>query len=122
MYGILWFSFSALVEVLNICNGRDLGAKPVVVYVGGCLSVFWYLYGLLLRMSNGGRVAAGDYIPFISDEEYEASKDLYLIRSGIFLYWYLLAMPFFVVLCIFLLCIISYIRGEMKVNEYIERK
>ena len=71
LYGILWFTFSALVEILNICNGRELGARKVVVCCGSCLSVVWYILGLILRMSNGGRVAAGDFIDMLTDEEYE---------------------------------------------------
>ena len=72
MYGILWFTFSALTEMLNICNGQKLGARKAVVCCGGCLSVFWYLFGCWLRwISIGGKVIAGDYLSILTEEEYE---------------------------------------------------
>ena len=115
MYGILWFTFSAAVEMLNICNGRDLGARKVVICCGGCMSVFWYLFGCYLRwISIGGRVIAGDYLDVLTEEEYEEDKDMYLVKSGRFLYNYCLAMPFVVIIIVFFALLINYIINERK--------
>ena len=70
-YGIVWFTFAGLVDCLNVINGRDLCARKSVCYIGGCLSVLWYIAGGMLIASPGGKVAMGEYINTMTFEEWE---------------------------------------------------
>ena len=58
----------------------------------------------------------------LTEEEYEATKDMYLIRSGRFMYNYCLAMPFVVIICVFFLCLVNYVKGEIKTKKKAEKE
>lgn len=70
-YGIVWFTFAGLVDCLNVINGRDLCARKSVCYIGGALSVLWYIAGGILIASPGGKVASGEYTNTMTFEEWE---------------------------------------------------
>ena len=116
-YGVLWFTFAALADCFNVINGRDLCARKSVCYIGGFLSVVWYLSGALLRYSRGGRVVAGEFIHSYSIEDYQRDADLYLIDSGEFLVWFILAMPFYVMFAAFALLVGNYVKDEIRHKE-----
>ena len=102
---------------MNIINGRDLCARRSVVWVGGIMSIFWYMFGILLRMSAGGRVCAGEYTDYLTAEQYEETKDFYLVDSAEFMINYFIAMPFYTILIIFILLIAKYAKGEIDHNR-----
>ena len=69
IYGIVWFSLSAVSDMKNICEGRDLCGVECLAWIGGVMSIFWYLSGWITRQSFGGMVCGGDYVGRLSLEQ-----------------------------------------------------
>lgn len=121
-YGVVWFTLAGVFDCLNVINGRDLCARKSVCYIGGCLSFLWYIAGGMLIASPGGKVAAGQYIYSYTLEEIKQDSDLYMVESGEFILWFMMAMPFYVLFATFVLCIGAYVKDELKHKERLERK
>ena len=121
-YGVVWFTFAGLVDCLNVINGRDLCARKSVCYIGGAMSVLWYIAGGILIVSPGGKVAAGEFMSSYTLEEIEQDGDLYMVESGQFILWFMLAMPFYVMFATFVLCIGAYVKTELKHKEKLEKR
>ena len=81
-YGVCWFTIAGLFDCLNVINGRDLCARKSVCYIGGAMSVLWYIAGGILIVSPGGKIAAGEYMSSYTMEEIERDGDLYMVESG----------------------------------------